>query len=210
MRKRPRAASAMARMFCHCSSLLRLRLRSECDDDADTSRLTSVAPKPASRSASARCTAWPLAQVALYITPSRRGSARSSSVASANCGTTFGFEYDVASTRGKPTAAKRSTSATFVSVGTKAGSCCSPSRAKHSHRTTSAVMDVSGTGLIGPTSGTARWHARAACSSGPCRWRSCRFARSRSRYRRTVASESSPCAAWPRPAALRRRASCQA
>src|SRR5258706_12060078 len=38
-------------------------------------------------------------------------------------------------------AAKRSTSARLVAVGMKAGSCCSPSRAKHSQRMTSDIVD---------------------------------------------------------------------
>ncbi len=41
--------------------------------------------------------------------------------------------------RAKPSAAKRSISARLAAVGTKAGSCCSPSRAKHSHRVTARV-----------------------------------------------------------------------
>ena len=36
--------------------------------------------------------------------------------------------------RGKPSAAKRSISSRLVAVGTNAGSCCRPSRAKHSQR----------------------------------------------------------------------------
>ena len=73
----------------------------------------------------------------LVENPGSRARTFSSSLASANCGTTFGLEYEVASTRGKPIAAKRSTSARLVAVGMKAGSCCSPSRAKHSQSVTS-------------------------------------------------------------------------
>ena len=43
--------------------------------------------------------------------------------------------------RGKPSAAKRSTSARLVAVGTNAGSCCSPSRAKHSQSVTASIVD---------------------------------------------------------------------
>jgi len=33
-------------------------------------------------------------------------------------------------------------SARFAAVGTKAGSCCRPSRAQHSHRVTALIVDI--------------------------------------------------------------------
>src|ERR1700750_457736 len=69
-----------------------------------------------------------------------RGNASSTALASANCGTTVGLEYDVASTRANPARAKRSINSTFCAVGMNPVSCWSPSRAKHSHSVRSDMV----------------------------------------------------------------------
>lgn len=153
--------------------------RRECDSLARTSRLISLAPIPASRSTSARSTARSLAQVALYQTPARRGSAASNS-ASANCGTILGFGI-----RGRldPFKAQRRETVDQVNLDRRADEVglMLQHRARTSHSTTSrALMPVA-------PARTAPARRRAPCSSAPWNCRSCRCARSCRRSRRSAA-----------------------
>ena len=102
---------------------VRLRVRlGRGNEQADLVRAVSRAPgrrppaRPRARSRRSPCRTR------------RRAAAAAAAVreASANCGTTFGFEYDVASIRSKPIAAKRSISASLVSVGDEVGLVLQP------------------------------------------------------------------------------------
>src|SRR6266849_3826699 len=78
--------------------------------------------------ASARSSPFSFGTRTGYRTPGRRLRARSSSSASASCGTALGFTNDVASITVCPASARRVMSSSFVSVGSMRDSACSPSR----------------------------------------------------------------------------------
>src|SRR5581483_9595215 len=79
---------------------------------------------------------------------------RSTSSASASCGTHLGFTKLVASTTGSPAAARRSMSSILVCAGTIAASFCSPSR--------------------GPTSTIVTWPGKSAICRESLRFILCR------------------------------------
>ena len=98
-------------------------------------RMISLAPRPSCWQTSSRSNPFMFGISTTYDTPGRRSIRRSTSAASANCGSSFGFENEVTSSFLNPAATTRFSISTLWSVETTAGIDCSPSRAQHSHAT---------------------------------------------------------------------------
>ena len=81
-------------------------------------------------------------------TPGRRAIPRRTSTASANCGSSLGFENDVTSSFLKPAPVMRSIISIFRSVGTTFGIDWRPSRAQHSQTTTDSGRETRGLACV--------------------------------------------------------------
>ena len=127
MVKAPRPSAAIAATFAHCSA--RASGAGCAAYGPRWRRPAGRSPPAPSRPSSAdqgRRTACGFGQVALNSTPGRRRTPRSTTSASANCGTCCGWEKLVISIRRKPQSAMRSIIAIFASAGTDRGLMLQP------------------------------------------------------------------------------------